>query len=66
MKATDYSKQCQFCKHYHESFDDFGHLEMPRCTERGIYTQYDCTCNKFEHSDQDYANSFYTDINDDD
>lgn len=62
MKATDYSRSCQFCEHYNEQFDDFGHLDKPRCNASGSYTKYNNTCRHFESK----SDTFFTDINDDD
>ena len=65
-KALTYHEQCQFCEHYVESFDEFGHLVAPRCELLGCFTKHSNTCDSFAHSADDYLNNFYTDINDDD
>lgn len=63
MIKTENSKQCAFCKHYSEPFNEFGHLLHARCTKFNRFTNYDSTCNSFE---KDSADLFFTDLNDDD
>lgn len=55
-------KRCEWCKHYDEHFDCFGHLLQARCKDSGKYVKHNSSCINFEHREE----SFFTDINDDD